>query len=74
MARILLVDDEPGVRFVARRMLEMVGHSVAEAESGAECLEKLKSEIPDVILLDVMMPEPNGWEVCILTEKSSLAL
>jgi CheY-like chemotaxis protein len=43
---------------------EKAGHSVVEAGSGEECLEKLKAEDPDVILLDVRMPDADGWDVC----------
>jgi len=64
MAKILLVDDEPEIRYIARRMLEKVGHEVSEACDGEECLQKLKAEKPDLILLDVMMPGLKGWEVC----------
>jgi len=58
------VDDEPEIRYIARRMLEKAGHEVSEACDGEECLQKLKAEKPDLILLDVMMPGLKGWEVC----------
>jgi CheY-like chemotaxis protein len=64
MANILLVDDEPEIRFLARKMLEKAGHTVVEAEDGEECLELLKSSRPDLILMDVRMPGDNGWEIC----------
>ncbi|NOZ58108.1 MAG: response regulator [Euryarchaeota archaeon] len=64
MARIMLVDDEPEIRYITRRMLERAGHSVVEAGDGEECLRKLKEEEVDIILLDVMMPGIKGWEVC----------
>lgn len=64
MARILLIDDEPDIRFLTRKILERAGHTVIEAESGAVCLEILEAEHPDLILLDVVIPELNGWEVC----------
>ena len=60
--RIMLVDDEPGVLLVERKMLERGGHEVIEARSGRECLERLKSVKPDLILMDVMMPDMDGWE------------
>lgn len=62
MARIMTVDDEPDVRFVIREILEKDGHKVIEAGSGRECLQKLREEKPDLILLDVMMPGMDGWE------------
>ncbi len=65
MAKILLVDDEPDIRYLTRRMLEKVGHSVVEAENGEMALRTLqKEDKPDLILLDVRMPGLNGWEVC----------
>jgi CheY-like chemotaxis protein len=64
MARILLVDDEPDIRKLTRMMLETEGYEVLEATDGAECLEKLKEGAPDLILLDIMMPGDDGWEVC----------
>lgn len=62
MARIMTVDDEPDVRFVIREILEKDGHKVIEAGSGRECLQKLKEEKPDLILLDIMMSGIDGWE------------
>jgi CheY-like chemotaxis protein len=64
MAKILLVDDEPEMRFITRRMLEKAGYTVIEASNGEECLAKLEEELPDLILLDVMMPGDDGWVVC----------
>jgi CheY-like chemotaxis protein len=65
VAKILLVDDEPDIRYLTRRMLEKVGHSVVEAENGEMALRTLqKEDKPDLILLDVRMPGLNGWEVC----------
>ena len=63
MAKIMVVDDEPDLIFLVRKILEKEGHEVIEADGGKECLEKLKTERPDLILLDVMMPDIDGWEV-----------
>lgn len=60
--KIMLVDDEPDIRLIERIILEKSGYEVVETESGEECLEKLGTEKPDIILLDVMMPGINGWE------------
>jgi CheY-like chemotaxis protein len=60
--KIMLVDDEPDIRLIERIILEKSGYEVVETESGEECIEKLKNEKPDIILLDVMMPGINGWE------------
>jgi CheY-like chemotaxis protein len=64
MALILVVDDEPDVRLVARVVLTSAGHQVIEAESGEAALTHLDSELaPDAVLLDVRMPGIDGWEV-----------
>jgi len=60
---VLVVDDDPGVREVVRANLELEGYSVREAGSAAEGLTALEQEPPDLILLDVMMPEVDGWEM-----------
>ena len=60
--KIMLVDDEPDILLIERTILKKAGHEVIETESGEECLERLKTEKPDIILLDVMMPGINGWE------------
>lgn len=62
--KIMLVDDEPDVLLVERIILEKAGYEVIETESGEECLERLETEKPDMILLDIMMPGIDGWEAC----------
>ena len=65
MARILIVDDEPEIVMLAEMMLKKEGHETDNASGGSECLEKLKKEKYDLLLLDVMMPKGiDGWEVC----------
>ncbi len=64
MAKIMVVDDEADMRFMVRKILENEGHEVIEAEAGKIALEKLKEVKPDLILLDVMMPGLDGWDVC----------
>jgi len=61
--KILIVDDEPDILFTVAQMLELSGYEVIQAKDGAECLNKLKNSTPDLILLDIMMPEMNGWDV-----------
>lgn len=63
MKKVMVVDDEPDNVFLAKKCLEKEGYQVIEAYSGAECLKKLETERPDLILLDVMMPGMDGWEV-----------
>jgi two-component system alkaline phosphatase synthesis response regulator PhoP len=64
MAKILIVDDEPEIIFLASRMLENEGHKVIGVKNSAECFEKLEEETPDLILMDIMMPDGDGWEAC----------
>lgn len=62
--RIVIVDDEALIRMGLRRILEDAGHTVvAEASSGAEALRLVPETSPDLVILDIRMPEPNGIEV-----------
>ncbi len=60
---VLVVDDDPQVREVVRINLELEGYAVREAANGEEGLAALEEEAPDLILLDVMMPQVDGWEM-----------
>jgi excisionase family DNA binding protein len=60
---VLIVDDDPGLRGFVRASLELEGYSVKEAASADEGLAALEEEPPDLILLDVMMPQVDGWEM-----------
>ncbi|MFP4348784.1 MAG: response regulator transcription factor [Thermodesulfobacteriota bacterium] len=62
--RILVVDDEPDFAAIVQKNLEKEGFSVEVAYDGVEGLEKVKANPPDCIVLDVMMPEKDGYEVC----------
>lgn len=63
MASVLVVDDEPDIRYLTQVNLELDGHRVMTAANGAEALAAVQVEVPDVVLLDVMMPEVDGWAV-----------
>src|SRR6267142_1044892 len=63
-SKVLVVDDEELNRDLLRDPLEARGYRVLEATNGAEALQKVTSEMPDVILLDLMMPGMDGFEVC----------
>ena len=60
---VLVVDDDPGVRQVVRLSLELEGYMVKEAGGAEEGLAAVEDEAPDLILLDVMMPHVDGWEM-----------
>lgn len=62
MAKVLIVDDSPTETYKLTSMLEKHGHSVISAASGAEGVEKAKSQLPDVVLMDVVMPGLNGFQ------------
>jgi DNA-binding response OmpR family regulator len=61
--QVLVIDDEAPIRLLCRVNLEAEGIDVLEAADGPSGLEKARAEIPDVILLDVMMPGLDGWRV-----------
>lgn len=62
MARVLVVDDEPMVRRTLRLMLERAGHGVEEAEDGDQGWEKFSTMRPDLVLIDIIMPNREGVE------------
>ena len=62
--KILIVEDEANIRELLRLYLEREGYTGLEAENGVEGIKKWKSDKPDMLLLDVMMPVMDGWAVC----------
>lgn len=62
--KILIVEDEANIRELLRLYLEREGYTVLEAENGVDGIKKWKSDKPDMLLLDVMMPVMDGWAVC----------
>lgn len=62
--RILVVDDEPDFVAMMKELLVDEGYEIEVAYNGVEAINKVKSNPPDVILLDVMMPEKDGYQVC----------
>lgn len=63
-AKILVVDDDPDMREALQMILESGGYTVVMAEDGEKCLSKLKEEQPDLLILDLLMPRMDGFEVC----------
>jgi|YNPNPStandDraft_1061719.scaffolds.fasta_scaffold01474_14 two-component system KDP operon response regulator KdpE len=62
--RVLIIDDDPGLLTLMRLGLERDGYEVITAQSGKEGLRKAYEYRPDLIVLDILMPEMDGWEVC----------
>ncbi|MEU4558877.1 response regulator [Actinoplanes sp. NPDC023936] len=63
MSRILVVDDEPDLRFILRRILTRAGHEVTEAGDGATALTSVQETAPDLVVTDMMMPVMSGVEL-----------
>lgn len=61
--KIMVVDDEPNILDLVEMILEAEGHEVSKVRSGAECIDGIQKENPDLVLLDIMMPEMDGWVV-----------
>jgi len=64
MTQILIVDDDPNIRELARVFLNREGFSVYEAVDGLDALAKLETLKADLVILDIMMPRMDGWELC----------
>ena len=75
MAKILVVDDEASIVTMLAYNLKKEGYDVVTAEDGEVALEKFESENPDLLLLDIMMPKMDGYEVCRkIREKSNVPI
>ena len=61
---VLIVDDEPNIVLSLKFLIAQQGYEVRTAGSGEEALKALSEQVPDLILLDIMMPRPDGYEVC----------
>jgi len=61
---ILIVDDEPDFVTMLKQTLQDEGYTVEVAYNGVEAIEKVKKNPPDAIVLDIMMPEKDGFQVC----------
>jgi DNA-binding NtrC family response regulator len=63
MGKVLVIDDDPQVRRAVRRLIEMEGHEVAEAENGKVALRQLANDPADLVITDIYMPEMDGIEL-----------
>jgi len=71
MKTILVVDDDPSIVVSLEYLLGQAGYDVLVARDGQEALDTLESVLPDLILLDVMMPRLSGYDVCVRVRESS---
>lgn len=69
--RIMIVDDEEDIRVSVSQIFEISGYEVTKAEDGNDCLNKLKHAIPNLVILDIMMPGMNGWDVAARIKENS---
>ena len=70
--RVLLVDDDKGIQETLEAMLEMEGYEVTIAEDGVEALEMISRDVPDVLLLDLMLPRMSGQALAEELERRRL--
>ena len=62
--RILLVEDEPDILIIVKRLLESAGYDVVTACDGKDALEKARKTLPDLIILDLILPGLDGYQIC----------
>jgi DNA-binding response OmpR family regulator len=71
MSKILVVDDDPGIVKVVRAYLEQAGFQVLVAYDGKKAMHIARHDKPDLVVLDLMLPEMDGWDVCRALRKES---
>lgn len=74
MARVLIIDDDRQIRALMRQVLTRAGHEVAEAESGVQGLADFVAAPADLAVIDLFMPEWNGWETIRALEREAPGL
>lgn len=72
--KIMVVDDNDEAIAMVKTALEMEGYRVIGINNSDECLERINEEKPDLILMDIMMPSVDGWELCKRIKESELLL
>lgn len=70
--KILVINDDDGIREMISLILQAKGYAISEARNGKEGIEKAIQEIPDLILLDIMMPEMDGYEACTFLKSNPI--
>ena len=70
--QVMIVDDDPSIRATVEIVLNTKGHSICVVESGEKCLDKLREGFRGLILMDVMMPEMDGWDTISAIENEGL--
>lgn len=70
--KIMVVDDDSTTVMVVKAILSIHGFEVTTATSGQECLDRVNNEKPDLILLDIMMPKMDGWQVLRKLKKNKV--
>ncbi len=70
--QIMIVDDDPSIRSTVEIVLNTKGYSICVVESGKRCLDKLREGFSGLILMDIMMPEMNGWDTIKAIEDEGL--
>ena len=73
-ATILVVDDDDGIRNLLKQELGEVGYTIEEASNGKEAIAKIRTLRPDLVILDVMMPEMNGFDVAAILKNDPLTM
>ena len=69
--KVLIVDDEPNILMSLEFLMKKEGYRVFIARDGEEAFDIIKSEVPDVVLLDIMMPKVDGYQVCQFIKTTS---
>jgi DNA-binding response OmpR family regulator len=72
LARILVVDDEQDILELMKKSLSAEGYEVMTAQRGGEALQKIKTEMPDLVVLDAMLPEVHGFDICQNVKSSDI--
>jgi DNA-binding response OmpR family regulator len=68
--KVLIVDDEPNILLSLEFLMKKEGYRVFIARDGAEAYDIIKQEVPDLLLLDIMMPNVDGYQVCTFVKQS----